>query len=71
VAEIEVDRRENVLVLPERLVEFRGGRSFVGIPDGRGGRAEKEVRTGLGDGLVVEVLDGLAEGDEVVEKALE
>jgi HlyD family secretion protein len=71
VADIEVERREGVLVLPERLVEFRGGRSFVGIPDGRGGRAEKEVRTGLGDGLVVEVLDGLAEGDEVVEKAVE
>jgi HlyD family secretion protein len=67
VADIEVDRRENVLVLPERVVEFRGEKAFVGVSEGAR-RAEKEVRTGLGDGLTVEIIDGLAEGSEVLER---
>lgn len=71
VAEIELGRREDVPILPERAVEFRGGEAFVQVPDGRGGRKEKPVETGLSDGLTVEVLSGLAEGEEVLERVYE
>jgi len=70
VAEIEIERREDVLVLPERVVEFRGGKAFVQVPDGRGGREEKDIEAGLSDGLSVEVR-GLAEGDQVLERIYE
>ena len=68
VAEIALDRREAVLVIPERLVDFRGGKAYVQVPDPRRGRVEREIETGLGDGLTVEVVRGLEEGNEVLEK---
>ncbi|MCB1128220.1 MAG: efflux RND transporter periplasmic adaptor subunit, partial [Verrucomicrobiae bacterium] len=51
VAEIEVDRRDDVLVLPERVVAFRDGQAFVRVPAGNGQISEKPVATGLSDGL--------------------
>jgi HlyD family secretion protein len=69
VAEIELDRREAALVLPERVVDFRGAKAYVQVPDGRGGRVEREIETGLSDGLAVEVVAGLDAGSEVLEKA--
>jgi HlyD family secretion protein len=68
VAEIEVDRREGALVLPERVIDFDGGKATVQVPDGRGGRVARSIETGLSDGLTVEVLDGLDEGSEVLER---
>jgi HlyD family secretion protein len=68
VADIEIERRADVLALPERLVEFRGGKGYVLVPDSRGGFIQKEVATGLSDGLTVEIAGGLAEGDEVLER---
>ncbi len=68
VAEIALDRREAVLVIPERLVDFRGGKAYVQVPDPSRGRVEREVETGLSDGLTVEVVRGLEEGSEVLEK---
>jgi HlyD family secretion protein len=71
VARIEVDRRDDVLVLPERVVEFRQGKAFVQVPDGAGGRAEREIEVGLGDGFSLEVMRGLAEGQVVLERTYE
>ena len=68
VAEIEVDRRDAVLVLPERLIDFRGGKAFVVVGDAKGGASEKEISTGLSDGLTVEITGGLAEGEKVQER---
>lgn len=71
VADIEIERRDDVLVLPERVVEFRAGKAYVEVLDGRGRRTEKEIETGLGDGMTVEVVSGLSEGDEVLERIYE
>jgi len=68
VARIEIERADDVLVLPERVVTYRGDRSFVLVDDGKGGATEREVSAGLSDGLAVEITDGLAEGDEVLER---
>lgn len=68
VAEIEIDRRHNVLTLPERVIEFRGSQAFVQVSNGRGEILTKEIETGLSDGFTVEIVGGLAEGDEVLER---
>jgi HlyD family secretion protein len=67
VAEVEVARADNVLVLPERCIVHRGGSSFVNLllPDGK--TDERAVKLGLGDGLLIEVQDGVREGDLVLE----
>ncbi len=68
VAEIEVERRENVPALPERVVDFRSDGAYVMVPDGAGGRREQQIEAGLSDGMTVEILSGLAEGDVVLER---
>jgi len=68
VARIEIDRAEDVLVLPERVVDYRGKLAFVRVPGEQGKEQEKEVSCGLSDGITVEITDGLAEGDEVLER---
>jgi HlyD family secretion protein len=70
-AELIIDERNNVLLLPERLVTFEDGgkKTSVELPDGSKGKGKKtEVKLGLSDGLSVEVLSGLKEGDKVIER---
>jgi len=72
VAEIDVDRRKDVLVVPERVVDLRDGAAFVLVPGDSNGAAdpeERRVETGLSDGLTIEITAGLAEGDEVLERS--
>lgn len=74
-ASIRIQDRRQVIVLPERLVLFEGGKRFVEVPEGtekelvRGGKTRKvEVQTGLSDGLNIEIVSGLKEGEKVVER---
>ncbi|MHC4379508.1 MAG: efflux RND transporter periplasmic adaptor subunit [Planctomycetota bacterium] len=68
VANIRIEEAIDVLVLPERLVEFRTDGNFVLQDDGDGGVREVEVETGLSDGLQVEIRSGLTEGEVVLER---
>lgn len=65
--DIIIDRRDDVLVIPERLVRTEDDVSRVTIllPDGE--TEEREIETGLSDALSIEVVSGLQEGDLVVE----
>ena len=67
VAEVEVARVTDVLVLPERCLVHRDGRTFVQVRAADGAVQERAVRPGLGDGLSIEIVEGVAEGDLVVE----
>lgn len=67
-AEVIVDRRDDVLVIPERLITRRGDSAFVTIRTGPGQTAERPIRTGLSDAISIEVLEGLKEGDSLLEK---
>ncbi len=70
-ANVVIDRREDVLIIPERLVTYNDDISVVSIPSkGENGRTEKEVRLGLSDAINVEVIEGLEEGDSVLEKPI-
>lgn len=68
VARIELARVADVLVLPERVVDYRDGKAVVLVRDGSEGMVEREIAVGLSDGLTVEILEGLTEGDDVLEQ---
>jgi HlyD family secretion protein len=66
-ADIIIDRREDVLVIPERLVRFEEGAARVTVLQQDGTTEEREIETGLSDAINVEVVSGLEEGEKVVE----
>jgi len=66
-ADIIIERRDSVLVIPERLTEVVGDTTTVTIL-GEGGVTEQRViETGLSDAINIEVLHGLVEGEKLVE----
>jgi len=69
-AEIIIEERDEVLVVPERLVTFEGEKTFVEVPaaDPQAEPEKREVTLGLSDGLQVEVVAGLDEGESVVQR---
>jgi HlyD family secretion protein len=67
-ASVIIQQKDSVLVIPERVVTFRGDSAFVKVSLGPGKDEERLIKTGLSDAINVEVKDGLKEGEEVVEK---
>jgi HlyD family secretion protein len=67
-AELVINKAENTLFIPERLVEFNEDKTFVEVKDESGEIIKREVEIGLSDGINVEIKQGLAEGEEVVER---
>jgi len=67
-AEIVITRKDSVLMLPERLVQFREDSAFVELLNELGEPAETLITTGLSDGLKVEIVSGLAESTQVVQR---
>jgi len=68
-ADIIIKKKEDILVIPERLVEFVEDTAFVQLKDPSSGKIERRrIKTGLSDGLNIEVTEGLKEGDLLVEK---
>ncbi len=66
-AELLINKAENTLFIPERLVEFDENRTYVEVQNAAGEIEKKEIKTGLSDGINVEILEGLVQGEEVVE----
>lgn len=67
-ANIIIQRKENVLTIPERVVTFRNDSAFVMIPQKEKQAEEHFIKTGLSDAISIEIVKGLNEGDEVEEK---
>ncbi|MCK4225142.1 MAG: efflux RND transporter periplasmic adaptor subunit [candidate division Zixibacteria bacterium] len=68
-ADIIIKKKEDILLIPERLVEFVEDTAFVQVKDSASGEIEKKtIETGLSDGLNIEVTEGLKEGDLLMEK---
>ena len=70
-ADIIIRRVEDVLVLPERVLEFRNDSTFVRLPSASPDvdPEERFVEVGMSDGIQIEVAAGLELGDDVLEKA--
>ncbi len=66
-ATIEIDRVDDALVLPERLIDFRADGAYV-LVDGADGPEQRQVETGLSDAMTVEIRAGLREGETVLER---
>ncbi|MFA6540411.1 MAG: efflux RND transporter periplasmic adaptor subunit [Bacteroidota bacterium] len=67
-ANIIIQKKVNVLMIPERVVTFRNDSAFVEVAAEKDSKKEKYIKTGLSDAIHVEVVSGLNEGDEVFEK---
>jgi len=69
-ANVIINKKENVLSIPERLVEFKDDKAFVEVKEtNKGGNiTKKEIKVGLSDGINIEVLEGLKEGEEIAER---
>jgi HlyD family secretion protein len=69
IVDIVVDRREGVLVVPNRAIRREtGGRRYVEILSGDEVK-QRFVTTGLGNELVTEIVSGVDEGENVVVSA--
>ena len=70
-ANIIIQRKDSILIIPERVVTFRGDSAFVMIPhEGQQGEQERQIVTGLSDAINIEVVAGLDSGAVVLEKPL-
>ncbi len=64
-AEIIIDRRDNVLLIPNRAVQGSWDNPWVEVVIGEE-TEKREITLGLSDGISAEVLSGLDEGERVV-----
>jgi HlyD family secretion protein len=67
-ADIIIQKKEDILVIPERVVQFNEDTAFVEVKQPNGEIVKKTIKTGLSDGLNIEVAEGLKEGDLLVER---
>jgi len=67
-ANIIINKKVDVLSIPERVVTFRNDSAFVKLPADDGAETELYVETGLSDAIHIEILSGLKSGQEVLEK---
>ena len=63
---LTLDRREDVLLLPERAVFTGGEQSYVYQEDATGLKSALEVQCGLRGGSYIEIVSGLEEGEYVI-----
>jgi RND family efflux transporter MFP subunit len=64
-AEVVVERRDNVLLIPNTVIQGTVQNPFVEVPV-NGKPVERQITLGLSDGRNTEVLSGLEEREEVV-----
>ncbi|HCD53602.1 MAG TPA: efflux RND transporter periplasmic adaptor subunit [Balneolaceae bacterium] len=70
-ADIIIQRMQNILTIPERVITMKDGKAFVDLPgETPGSRVEQEISVGLSDAITIAVTDGLEEGQKVLEKPI-
>ena len=67
-ADVIIRKKENIILIPERLVKMSDSMSTVEIMDSLGAIATFDVETGLSDGLNIEIIKGVSEGDKIVQR---
>lgn len=71
IAEIELARAEDVLVIPERVLKYDGDQAWLRVRSADGTPKRRELELGVADGLLVEIKAGLREGEDVLEPGRE
>jgi HlyD family secretion protein len=71
-ADIELDRRDSVMVIPEALMKFEKNKDsvYVEIDKGEQQFEKKYIKTGLSDGINIEVLSGITLKDKIKGKEI-
>ena len=65
-ANIVLDRKDSVMVIPEGMLKFEKDSSYVEVQAGEEQKFEKRyVKTGLSDGINIEITEGLKQEDKV------
>lgn len=67
-ASIIINKKEDILLVPERLVLMTDSTSSVEIQDSLGVITGRDVKTGLSDGINIEIVEGVKEGELLVER---
>lgn len=67
-ADIMILKKEDIILIPERLITTRDSVSYVEIEDSLKVITEREVITGLSDGINIEIINGLDTGEVLVER---
>jgi len=64
-ADIVLDKRSQVVAIPEAVLQFDGDKPFVEVETKPQTFEKRPIKTGLSDGIQIEVVEGLAETDKV------
>ncbi|MDG5799297.1 efflux RND transporter periplasmic adaptor subunit [Marinilabiliaceae bacterium ANBcel2] len=64
-ADIVLDRRDNVLAIPERVLQFEGDKVFVEVKKEDEKFERREIKVGLSDGINIEIVEGVLPEDEI------
>ncbi len=67
-ADIIITKKEEIILIPERLLTMEDSVASVEVEDSLGVVTMVEVETGLSDGISIEITEGLTEGDLLVER---
>jgi HlyD family secretion protein len=64
-ADIILAKKENVLAIPESVLQFDKSKPFVEVEKTPNVYEKKYIKTGLSDGINIEVLEGLTKTDKI------
>ncbi len=64
-ADIVLERRDSVMVIPESLIKFENDSAYVEVEIGEQVFEKRYIKTGLSDGINIEILEGLSMEDRV------
>jgi len=66
-ANIVLERKDSVMVIPEGLLKFKNDSAFVEVLVNKEEQAyeKRNVKTGLSDGINIEIVEGLTKDDQV------
>jgi len=67
-ADIIITKKENIILVPERLVHIEDSAATVEVQDTSGVITSRDVTTGLSDGIKIEIVEGVDEGELLVER---
>jgi HlyD family secretion protein len=67
-ASVIINKRSDILMLPERLVTMTDTLTFVEVMDSIGSIETRPVEVGLSDGINIEIVAGVDESEKVVER---
>ncbi|MGQ1947235.1 efflux RND transporter periplasmic adaptor subunit [Geofilum sp. OHC36d9] len=64
-ADIVLDRRDSVLCIPEKVLQFSNDSTFVEVETDPQTFEKRQIKTGLSDGINIEIIEGLSKADKI------